>query len=1061
MTEEQVFLAALDLPDEAARAAYLDEACGQDMVLRRKVDGLLSSHFRSGEFLDVPAPEQVDAGSGADFPVTIQSDAVPAAKAPDDEDEGLSFLSPGTRPDSLGRIGHYEVLQVLGKGGFGIVFRAFDDTLQRVVAIKVMAPQLAATSPARKRFLREARSSAQVRHENVVQVYEVNEVPLPYLTMEFIPGETLQQRLDRTGPLGPEEIVSLSRQIAQGLAAAHATGLIHRDIKPGNVLIEGGASDRVKITDFGLARAADDASMTQSGMVAGTPMYMAPEQAQGETLDQRADLFSLGSVMYVMASGRPPFRAATTFAVLKRVVEEEPRPIKDVIPETPQWLCDIIARLHAKNPADRFQSAAEVAQALDESLAYLRDPARAPQPKAMVAPASPAPRVASLPQAPRQLAWGWLAALAALCAVPALGCLALIVALAIPAYQARQADMVRKLSGVQGGTKESPLNVQSVSLPPLVVDEWMPLFNGKGFTGWRQDGYWTIENGMLVSRIPATPTKQPGFLTTERSDFRDFHLRLEGKINAPGDSGVFFRFGEQGDASLQAQIVPSPNHAGSLLRDATTVVPATLSIKPETWFTMEVIAQGPRVEVLIDGKKAAEWSYPAGAVPSGPIALESGFPKTEFTVRKIEVKPLSASRASEPGWVQLFNGKDLAGWKQLPSDKGEWKVTDGVLTGRWKNPTHLFTTRQDFQDFHLRVEMRVAENGTGIGFRCPERLHGFGLYPLGYRAYALDGADGQTGTLYSYPRELKLAESAEELASYETWFTLEVIARGDKLVTLVNGKPAAQATDTEHVRGSIALTGSKEVEFRKVEIRELPDSAPAAAPLQPRQYASDEWIDVIPLIDPQLDKWDMRLTGKNKWRIDNGELIAGYADDKPCKLLLPLDANWRAFECEVEFTRRTGTAGFNLNIPTAVGDCPVVLNPPNAPGVYLGRRGGGVALNEVTRLVTDQRTTLRLQVRPEQNEDHVTVWVDDVEAGNWQGDRISIASVSNEGYPHARRLSLWVHAGGNELAFHKIRVHLLDGGTAESLRQVPIVPSSGAPGSSADILTSDEYEWTD
>ena len=116
------------------------------------------------------------------------------------ESDGLQFLAPSTRPDSLGRLGHYEVLQVLGRGGFGIVFRAFDDMLQRVVAVKVMAPQMAATSPARKRFLREARSSAAVRHENVVQVYEVGEQPLPYLVMEFIPGETLQQRLDRIRP---------------------------------------------------------------------------------------------------------------------------------------------------------------------------------------------------------------------------------------------------------------------------------------------------------------------------------------------------------------------------------------------------------------------------------------------------------------------------------------------------------------------------------------------------------------------------------------------------------------------------------------------------------------------------------------------------------------------------------------------------------------------------------------------------------------------------------------------------------------------------------------------
>ena len=288
-----------------------------------------------------------------------------------DDEVPLGFLAPATRPDSLGRIGHYEVLEVIGQGGFGIVFRAFDEVLHRVVAVKVLAPQLAATSPARKRFLREARSSAQVRHENVVQVYEVGEQPLPHIAMEFIPGETLQDRLKRVGPVDAAEVVRVGRQVAEGLAAAHATDLIHRDIKPGNILLEGGAG-RVKITDFGLARAADDASISQSGIIAGTPMYMAPEQALGAKLDQRADLFSLGSVVYQMACGRPPFRANSTVAVLKRVAEDTPRDIREIVPEVPQWLCDIITKLHAKNPDDRYQSAREVADVLADCEAQLK-----------------------------------------------------------------------------------------------------------------------------------------------------------------------------------------------------------------------------------------------------------------------------------------------------------------------------------------------------------------------------------------------------------------------------------------------------------------------------------------------------------------------------------------------------------------------------------------------------------------------------------------------------------------------------------------------------------------
>jgi serine/threonine protein kinase len=169
-------------------------------------------------------------------------------------------------------------------------------------------------------------------------------------------------------------------QVASGLAAAHAQGLVHRDCKPANVLLENGV-ERVMITDFGLARAVDDASVTQSGVLAGTPQYMAPEQAKGETIDHRADLFSLGSVLYAMGTGRSPFRAETTMGVLRRICESTPRPIREVNPEIPDWLAEIIEKLHAKDPAERFQSAAEVAELLGRHLAHLQHPAAAPMPE--------------------------------------------------------------------------------------------------------------------------------------------------------------------------------------------------------------------------------------------------------------------------------------------------------------------------------------------------------------------------------------------------------------------------------------------------------------------------------------------------------------------------------------------------------------------------------------------------------------------------------------------------------------------------------------------------------
>jgi formylglycine-generating enzyme required for sulfatase activity len=287
---------------------------------------------------------------------------------PELTEELLSF----TRNPGVMELGHYGIRETIGRGGFGVVVKAFDQKLQRIVAIKMMSSEMAATSPARKRFVREARAGAGVRHENVVRIYAVEEHPVPYLVMEYVPGGSLQQYLDKTGPLEVRDVLRIGAQIARGLASAHELGLVHRDIKPANVMLESGEHPQVKLTDFGLARAADDASLSQSGTVVGTPMYMAPEQARGESFDHRADLYSLGSVLYVMVCGRPPFRAANSLAVLMRVSVESPRPIREIIPETPQWLCDIIGKLHARKPEDRFASATEAAEVLEKCYAELQ-----------------------------------------------------------------------------------------------------------------------------------------------------------------------------------------------------------------------------------------------------------------------------------------------------------------------------------------------------------------------------------------------------------------------------------------------------------------------------------------------------------------------------------------------------------------------------------------------------------------------------------------------------------------------------------------------------------------
>jgi serine/threonine protein kinase len=341
-----------------------------------------------------------------------------AAVAGSDAGATLDFLDPPQAPEHLGRLGRYEVTGVVGWGGMGVVLRAFDATLRRTVALKVIAPRLASNPTARERFLREAQAAAAIRHEHVVTIHAVEETKsLPYIVMEYVPGLSLQQLISRTGPLPLAQIVPIGQQVAAGLAAAHALDVTHRDIKPANILLEirgqgtgvAGQQERmtdsvltpdpcpltpvrVKITDFGLAQAANEARLTQHGVLVGTPEYMAPEQAGDEALDHRADLFSLGAVLYTMCTGRPPFRAGSILGLLRLIAEEAPRPIHELNPQIPDWLTAIVEKLLAKAPEDRFQSAAEVASLLDRRLlAPSQTPAPAPVSPAAQAPPTPVP----------------------------------------------------------------------------------------------------------------------------------------------------------------------------------------------------------------------------------------------------------------------------------------------------------------------------------------------------------------------------------------------------------------------------------------------------------------------------------------------------------------------------------------------------------------------------------------------------------------------------------------------------------------------------------------------
>jgi uncharacterized protein (TIGR03067 family) len=960
MTEETVFAIALDKRTPAERSAYLDEACAGSPALRRRVEALLRSHDEAGSFLGRPAVEQV---------VAARPEVTTGTMNPSPEADGagggvepsLEFLAPSVRPGSLGRLGHYEVLGVIGRGGFGTVLRAFDETLHRVVAIKVLAAELAASATARRRFSREAKAAAAIDHPHVVAIHAVAEDHRPpYLVMQYVEGVSLQDKLDRAGPLGLKEILRIGMQAAEGLAAAHKQGLVHRDIKPANILLENGV-ERVKITDFGLARMADDASITQSGVIAGTPMYMSPEQAEGKPVDLRTDLFSLGSVLYAMCTGHPPFRASGTMAVLKRVCEESPRPIREVNPEIPDWLCAIVEKLHAKRPEDRFQSAKEVADLLAQHLAHLQQPSQVPMPALVERrPASAQPRARGwAPKVVTNLVVGLIVLCFTLFCLFVLaspwlfrnGTVSLFanegdvrvtilqaghevavldadhateVRLSPGTYQLRVTcgpnfevrSVGLESEGFFSSGASGAGNRHEIDLGPgdrvrisVMVGKVAPQAGGPSDRE-RLQGAWVAVSGEFQGR-PLTvdqlqrmtlvftggsaritmpdgsggegtfkldPTQTPKEIDVIRSDD---HLGMLGIYSLDGDR-LRLCMGDPGEPRPKGfESTPGPNSRRLL---ATLRRASDTDRLQGTWVAMNGESQGKALQP--DELKRLTLAFEAdrisifqlnGEKEEGTFKLNpTREPKAIDVTRtddkrvmrgiyrleenrltlclgdpgeprpgQFESDPKITTRlvvvmrraTAEESWVQLFNGKDLSGWKTHPDQPGDWKVENGELVGRGPMASHLFSERGDFRDFHLRLEAKLNATGeSGVRFRCPFgfpfRSGGTGL-PGGFDADCRwDGTAVRAGQLKTPgPKPLLVSEQWRATTPPDAWFTLEVIAQGNRIVVKVANWTTADYTDPDRqfTTGHIALHVNKPgtvVHFRKIEIKGLPPARP-------------------------------------------------------------------------------------------------------------------------------------------------------------------------------------------------------------------------------------------
>ncbi len=302
---------------------------------------------------------------------------VPSIEAADEgsRDGELVLESFGVETNDVpipAKLGKYHIKGQVGRGGMGIVWKALDPDLQRTVAIKILSPHLAQSAVARRRFQREARAAAAISHPNVLTIHSVEEQgDMPFLVMEFVSGNSLREYVTEKKKLDALEVIRLGTQVALGLAAAHAGGVIHRDVKPANVMLHEGAT-RVRLMDFGLARVAfDNADLTSHDHTVGTPAYMAPEQVRGSQIDARADLFSLGCVLYYMATGHSPFHGKSQAETIHKILDLVPATLTQLFPGMPPVLSELVEKLLAKNPDDRFQSSLEVADVLRRLQAQL------------------------------------------------------------------------------------------------------------------------------------------------------------------------------------------------------------------------------------------------------------------------------------------------------------------------------------------------------------------------------------------------------------------------------------------------------------------------------------------------------------------------------------------------------------------------------------------------------------------------------------------------------------------------------------------------------------------
>jgi serine/threonine protein kinase/sugar lactone lactonase YvrE len=657
---------------------------------------------------NAPVPSEEPTLASADKHLMSQGE--PGATVAEDGCGGvrpdlIDFLAPPQAADELGRLGAYRILNVLGAGGMGVVYRAEDPQLKRSIALKAMLPGLGSSPQARARFLREAQMAASLTHDHIVTIHQVGEDRgVPFMAMQFLEGEALEDRLHRERILPVPEILRIGRETAEGLQAAHEHGLIHRDIKPANLWLEGKRA-RVKILDFGAGRTTnDDAKLTQTGAIIGTPAYMAPEQVAGQQVDARCDLFSLGCVLYRMTAGKPPFTGDDTISTLMAVATEQPPAPRAINRDVPAALSDLILRLLAKKPEDRPKSAQEVVdmlRAIETAPApVVKSPPRK-QPAVKIedtlAAEEPPPRKKKAAKADHRVAEAPPAKSGKLGVL--LVVLLLLIALGTGGFFLARAFRPAPPGPAPPGGDPNPPGPIVAAKPE---NPWQPLFNGKDLTGWTvHDG--KLDNWGVGRDILFTHGKDRGWLMTQQ-EFGDFEVRLEYRMTKRANSGVALRAPLEGDPAytgMEVQILDEDSYpkrspvqaTGSIFGVAASSLAEVRP--PGQWNQMHIAVRGRHVTVDLNGSrvlvanldqyKKQEAKHPGLLRTRGRIGLQSLTSHVDF--RELFVLPILPPRAErKPSPLDRFFRETMPGHQLNAAGGGDRHKAPAELVAVFRDP---------------------------------------------------------------------------------------------------------------------------------------------------------------------------------------------------------------------------------------------------------------------------------------------------------------------------------------------------------------------------------------